>query len=199
MRDHSMSDMEAENYLLYYIETEKELILKYASEKNTVIPKTSHNIEVLEEKLRNQTKNLSDSEKEFLSKHVFFLQLLKGIDLGALSIGLTYVFYHDELFFDTLRQGLLTGVFLEGVTFLCLGISNVIDSFNDEWKMELEDILKYQLFYQHEECLKKYKETLTYNAIHKMRYKELRKELQQAKKVGAKSLKRVKTTKIEAR
>ena len=65
--------------------------------------------------------------------------------------------------------------------------------------MELEDILKYQLFYQHEECLKKYKETLTYNAIHKMRYKELRKELQQAKKVGAKSLKRVKTTKIEAR
>lgn len=194
-----MSDMEAENYLLYYIETEKELILKYASEKNTVIPKTSHNIEVLEEKLRNQTKNLSDSEKEFLSKHVFFLQLLKGIDLGALSIGLTYVFYHDELFFDTLRQGLLTGVFLEGVTFLCLGISNVIDSFNDEWKMELEDILKYQLFYQHEECLKKYKETLTYNAIHKMRYKELRKELQQAKKVGAKSLKRVKTTKIEAR
>lgn len=199
MRDHSMSDMEAENYLLYYIETEKELILKYASEKNTVIPKTSHNIEVLEEKLRNQTKNLSDSEKEFLSKHVFFLQLLKGIDLGALSIGLTYVFYHDELFFDTLRQGLLTGVFLEGVTFLCLGISNVIDSFNDEWKMELEDILKYQLFYQNEECLKKYKETLTYNAIHKMRYKELRKELQQAKKVGAKSLKRVKTTKIEAR
>lgn len=199
MRDHSMSDMEAENYLLYYIETEKELILKYASEKNTVIPKTSHNIEVLEEKLRNQTKNLSDSEKEFLSKHVFFLQLLKGIDLGALSIGLTYVFYHDEFFFDTLRQGLLTGVFLEGVTFLCLGISNVIDSFNDEWKMELEDILKYQLFYQHEECLKKYKETLTYNAIHKMRYKELRKELQQAKKVGAKSLKRVKTTKIEAR
>lgn len=194
-----MSDMEAENYLLYYIETEKELILKYASEKNTVIPKTSHNIEVLEEKLRNQTKNLSDSEKEFLSKHVFFLQLLKGIDLGALSIGLTYVFYHDELFFDTLRQGLLTGVFLEGVTFLCLGISNVIDSFNDEWKMELEDILKYQLFYQHEECLKKYKETLTYNAIHKMRYKELKKELQQAKKVGAKSLKRVKTTKIEAR
>lgn len=194
-----MSDMEAENYLLYYIETEKELILKYASEKNTVIPKTSHNIEVLEEKLRNQTKNLSDSEKEFLSKHVFFLQLLKGIDLGALSIGLTYVFYHDELFFDTLRQGLLTGVFLEGVTFLCLGISNVIDSFNDEWKMELEDILKYQLFYQNEECLKKYKETLTYNAIHKMRYKELRKELQQAKKVGAKSLKRVKTTKIEAR
>lgn len=199
MRDHSMSDMEAENYLLYYIETEKELILKYASEKNTVIPKTSHNIEVLEEKLRNQTKNLSDSEKEFLSKHVFFLQLLKGIDLGALSIGLTYVFYHDELFFDTLRQGLLTGVFLEGVTFLCLGISNVIDSFNDEWKMELEDILKYQLFYQNEECLKKYKETLTYNAIHKMRYKELKKELQQAKKVGAKSLKRVKTTKIEAR
>ena len=154
---------------------------------------------MLEEKLRNQTKNLSDSEKEFLSKHVFFLQLLKGIDLGALSIGLTYVFYHDELFFDTLRQGLLTGVFLEGVTFLCLGISNVIDSFNDEWKMELEDILKYQLFYQHEECLKKYKETLTYNAIHKMRYKELKKELQQAKKVGAKSLKRVKTTKIEAR
>ena len=199
MRDHSMSDMEAENYLLYYIETEKELILKYASEKNTVIPKTSHNIEVLEEKLRNQTKNLSDSEKEFLSKHVFFLQLLKGINLGALSIGLTYVFYHDELFFDTLRQGLLTGVLLEGVTFLCLGISNVIDSFNDEWKMELEDILKYQLFYQNEECLKKYKETLTYNAIHKMRYKELRKELQQAKKVGAKSLKRVKTTKIEAR
>ena len=65
--------------------------------------------------------------------------------------------------------------------------------------MELEDILKYQLFYQNEECLKKYKETLTYNAIHKMRYKELRKELQQAKKVGAKSLKRVKTTKIEAR
>ena len=199
MRDHSMSDMEAENYLLYYIETEKELILKYASEKNTVIPKTSHNIEVLEEKLRNQTKNLSDSEKEFLSKHVFFLQLLKGIDLGALSIGLTYVFYHDELFFDTLRQGLLTGVLLEGVTFLCLGISNVIDNFNDEWKMELEDILKYQLFYQNEECLKKYKETLTYNAIHKMRYKELKKELQQAKKVGAKSLKRVKTTKIEAR
>ena len=199
MRDHSMSDMEAENYLLYYIETEKELILKYASEKNTVIPKTSHNIEVLEEKLRNQTKNLSDSEKEFLSKHVFFLQLLKGIDLGALSIGLTYVFYHDELFFDTLRQGLLTGVFLEGVTFLCLGISNVIDSFNDEWKMELEDILKYQLFYQNEKCLKKYKETLTYNAIHKMRYRELRKELRQAKKVGAKSLKRVKTTKIEAR
>lgn len=197
MRDHSMSDMESENYLLYYIETEKELILKYASEKNIVIPKTSHNIEVLEEKLRSQAKKLSDIEKEFLMQHVFFLRILKGVDLGALSIGLTYILYHDELYFNSLRQGLISGILLEGITFLSLGLSNVIDSYNKEWKIELDDLLKYQLFYQNEECLKNYNETLTYNAIHQMRYKMLKKELQKAKKAKSQSLKRFKPTKAE--
>lgn len=191
MRDHSISDIEAENYLLYYIETEKELILKYASEKNTVIPKTLHNLDVLEEKLRSQTKELSELEKQFLTQHIFWLRLLKGIDFGVLFIGLTHIFYYDELYFHTLCRGLFMSIFFGGITFFGLFFANVIDSYNEEWKSELEDLLKYQLFYQNEEILKQYQKTLSYNSIHKKKYQELKKVLKKAKKEQGQKLMRV--------
>lgn len=182
MKNHAKNEQEAETFLLFYIETEKELILKYANEQNVTLPKTAHNIEVLEEKLRSQTVSLSIAKKELLMKKIIFLEALKILDLGVLTIMLGYLFYNDSVYFSSIKNSLCSGSICIFITEVACQIIKCLDEIIRNPKLELDDILKYQLFYQNEEYLKNNEKTRTYNAVHQLSYKKLKKELHKAKK-----------------
>ncbi len=181
MLDHTLTTIDEKSYLKFYIETEKELILKYASEENDTIPNNPHNIECLEEKIKKQVEDLNPSEKNFLLHHLHIFRTLEITNLALLLGRFGYAIYTkaysvsslNELLWFLVSHGLFLGI--------SITILKKIESWCHVWQEELEDTLKYQLFYQNEEIFKEINSSLTYNSLHNVPYQELKRVLTQQK------------------
>ncbi len=193
MKNYAASEVEEAQFLLYYIETDTELILKYADESNVTIPNTLHNKETLENKLREQIA-ITITEREWTHPHaIAFLRTLKYLDLSIFVTALGYMLYNHPKYFDTVvhRFWSISAMIFLGTCSLVF--ASIIEEKNSEYKELLDDFLKNKLFYQYETLLKKENSNLTYNSLEKISFKELKKELKKMKKEKSSSFQRINT------